>query len=117
MRRRIKAELSAAEEDAAALVKAIRDADRWARAARLLAYLVMVTVTLFGFWKIQNVQDADCHDRRANREALRESYIATANLGEALVANSKEPGKSRAVAKFKAFRDENLKKYPPIECD
>ena len=78
---------------------------------QLAAYVLIVSISLIGWWRIEKEADARCTAGEANREALRNIVVAIEMLGTDLVTggeNPTTPEQEETLKQFADFREEQL---------
>lgn len=78
---------------------------------QLAAYLLIFTVSLLGWWQIEQEANARCQSGEENRAALRNLITGVGDLGERLVTNGQNPTtpeQDAALAQFDEFEKEQL---------
>lgn len=78
---------------------------------QLAAYVLIFTVSVVGWWKIEQEADARCKSGENNRTALRNLIVGVDTLGTDLVTNGKNPTtpeQDAALQRFEEFRKDQL---------
>ncbi len=97
--------------------------------AQMGAFLLLTVAAAVGFWRIEQIEDADrrasleadmvqrraafelCLTQQQGRVARREDVSAIADLGRDLVR-----GRPEMIARFDRYERERLADLPPVEC-
>lgn len=78
---------------------------------QLAAYLLIFSLSVIGWWQIEQESDARCASGEINRQALRNIITGVGDLGAKLVTNGEDPStpeQEAALAQFTAFEEEQL---------
>ena len=78
---------------------------------QLAAYVLIITISVIGWIRIENEADARCRAGEANRQALRDVIISIEMLGTNLVTGGESPTTSeqeKALKQFAEFREKQL---------
>lgn len=90
--------------------------------AQLVAYLLIVTVAVFGFYQIDQQNQTICSSTGDNREAIRNVVKAIDRLGVSLVLEGRRsmenatPGEEAAVERIRAFSAQQLRLLETKAC-
>lgn len=92
-------------EEVAAIAQEKAKAHRRMAYWQLAAYLLIFSMSVIGWWQIEQESDARCDAGEANRAALRNIIIGVGDLGTELVTQGQNPTTPEQEAALEDFAD------------